>query len=50
MKKIVYRIFDAKDESEKTIKETKTYRQAREYVKNNNNGQSLAIREWEIYT
>jgi hypothetical protein len=50
MKKIVYRVFVIEDGTEKTIKETKTLRQASDYVKKNNNGRTLGIREWEIYT
>ena len=50
MKKIVYRVFVTENGIEKTIKETKTLRQANDYVKKNGNGRRLAIREWEIYT
>ena len=50
MKKIVYRVFVIEGGIEKTVKETKTLRQANDYVKNNSEGRLLGIREWEIWT
>jgi hypothetical protein len=50
MKKIVYRVFVTENGIEKTIKETKTLRQANDYVKKNSEGRLLSIREWEIWT
>ena len=50
MKKIVYRVVHLDGDQETTLKETKTMKQANDYIKKNNDGRVLDIREWEIWT
>lgn len=50
MKKTVYRVVHLEDDKETQLREFKTIKQANDWIKNNNDGRLLAIREFEIWT